>query len=202
MFGKLNSEMMSREEISLQKSPLTKKEYGKVFSYYCEITLPSNIPDKFDLVFQNYYVNNLIIAQESTSGLTSLYEKKLMNLCFNEAEAYDWHSIPGASLLKKGLLKGKPLKLFLFQTTDIWNKIDIRNIKLVLPKSEENTAANQNRQDSSSLSMQLIDDLKILTEAAKTQSTLKPTAEYFYTPDENKRSIRRKDRKREMGPPK
>lgn len=199
---RLSSVMANSNETILLKSPLVKKEFGKVASYHFEVTIPANAPDQFQFVFQNYYTSSITIAQEMTTGLKILLDKKiLMEEGFNEVQAYDWHVIPGNTLIQKGLQKGKPIRIYLFQSTDMWSKIDLKNIKIVNPKVEErgiNPSIQESAPSLTSLSACLVNDLRAVIEAGKLQSTLKQSSEYYYTqPDETKRSSRRKDRRKE-----
>lgn len=195
----LKSAMTSINEITLSKSSLVKKEFGKVASYSFEVTIPTNVPDQFNFVFQNYYTSSITIAQEISTGLKILVDKKiLMEDSSNEVQAYDWHIIPGSALMQKGFQKGRPLRIYLFQSTDLWTKIDLRNLKVVSQKTDGVTAApTSNEPALTSMSACLVNDLKVVTEACRVQASLKQTAEYYYTqPDETKRAARRKDRKK------
>jgi hypothetical protein len=203
--------MASSEQNLVVKSSSFRKENGKICSLYSEIGIPPNIPDSFDIVFQNFYVSTVVIAQESASvgGLKILETKKLMNCYYNEAEAFSWHSVSGLSLIHKGLQKGKPLRFYLVQCSDMWNKIDLKNFKISYTKTE---AVSPSRalssllpssipdSEKSSLSSSLIMDYRVINEACKVQAALKPQPEYFYTaPDEGgKRSSRRKDRRKSV----
>jgi hypothetical protein len=203
-------------EINLSKTvPPQKKDTGKISNVAFEISVPTNVPDNFQLVFQNYYTANIVIVQDIGTGPKVLMEnKKLMECASNEAEACLWHSIPGSQLFSKGLVRGKPIKIYLFQSCDIWNKIDLRNIKVVFQRSaaegsprlgsvavhDSGSSSVQKNANSittsSSLSSLILSDFKILTEAARVQSSMKlPPESYYNQADDHKRSSRRKDKR-------
>jgi hypothetical protein len=201
-------------EINLSKTvPPQKKDAGKISNVAFEISVPTNVPDNFQLVFQNYYTANIVIVQDIGTGPKVLLEnKKLMECASNEAEACLWHSIPGSQLFSKGLVRGKAIKIYLFQSCDIWNKIDLRNIKVVFQRSVAEgsprpgsvavhdsaiqTNTNNTTTSASSLSSLILSDFKILTEAARVQSSMKlPPESYYNQADDHKRSSRRKDKR-------
>ena len=174
-------------------STLNKKE--KIQNIFFEITIPSNVPDNFQLAFQNYYTSMIVILQESK---VLLEKYKLMEYAHNEAEAFLWHTIPGSVLINKGLQKGKPLKFYLFQSTDMWNKIDLKNFRVIFQRNESNSPRpDQSTSQQSSLSSFIINDFKILTEAARIQSSMKLPPDSFYAPADEitKRSTRRKEKR-------
>jgi hypothetical protein len=188
-------------EVALGKTNLPKKENGRISSIAFEVTIPANTPDNFTLVFQNYYVYMIIITQDSSPGQhkTILDGMRLMNSSSNEAESQLWHTIPGQILSRNGLIKGKPMKIQLIQTIDIWNKIDIKNLKVVYSKIDSTKSGEYvtKQSDVFFFSQMIPNDFRTLSEAAKVQSSMKGTNEIFtgYSED-TKRSQKRKDRKR------
>lgn len=190
------------EEIALPKVTVQKKDsnLGRPSITYIEITLPQTLPPSFNLVFQNFYTANILLLQEySFGGFKPIMEPfRLMQNPFNEAEAQDWHSIPSSSFASR-LAKSKPIRIHLFQSASIWNKFEVRNLKIVTRKDsptviDANSGSNTTR--SMSLSSQIIDDGKILLEASKIQSKLKHFPDLFQiVGGETKKNGKRKKNK-------
>jgi hypothetical protein len=180
-------------DIAVQRTPLQRKDQGRVGQVFFEFNLPSNTPDTFSLIFQNYYVSTLILIQEFHPITEPI---RLMKSAYNEAEAQNNHCIHSSSFIGK-VNKSKPIRALLFQPSSLWTKLDIRDLKISFVK-DEGAAKFLFPSTHVTLTSLILEDTDLLTKAAKIQSHMKFLPEIIYTNNnEVKRSSKRKEKKKD-----
>ena len=87
------------------------------------------------IIFQNYYTSSILITQQNSIGVSeTIFEMKLMPSPYFE-EGSQSIFIINSSNFKSTYLNGKPIRINLFQPSDMWNTFEIRNLKAYCSKA-------------------------------------------------------------------
>lgn len=194
---------MNFNEITLQRTPLIRKSNGKSSLVTFEFSLPNNLPETFSISFQNWYTSSIILIQDiGTQSINLCSPIKLMDSSYDESKAQNWFEIPSSELSSQ-LVKNKPIKIILLHNSNIWQKYDIKCLKVVfkneIDKEGSGKLNDYIKKPVVTLSDTLLADFTFLQESALQQLKTKFLQEpYFYNSIEiSKRSLKRKEKKKE-----
>jgi hypothetical protein len=179
-------------EVAMTKSSLNRKETTRPSLTYIDISVAGD----FDaLLFQNFYTSSISITQHgSTCSNTILENYKLMESAYCENGAQSWCQI-NVSSFNSLYLKGKPMRILLFQPATQWHKYEIRNIKALL-KLKTTSNSLLVKETKFSITETLWNDFKILQDAVNNQRNMR--AESFdYTTSDSKKEKKKKDKRKE-----
>ncbi len=203
-------------EVPLAKSSISRKETGKPCQISIDLAFANNSGNDFDtLLFQNYYTSSITIIQQVSSGFVNILENYcLMNDPYCENKSQDWFAI-NISEFNGSFVRGKPMRIIMFQPASQWHKFELRNIKLLYkvpgmgsPTKNPQTSttattnntsnSNNNKNTPQSIFDMMSLDLKIIREASRNQannrsSTVYDTSYYVGAMDKNK-SNKKKDK--------
>ena len=131
------TELLNYAEIPFVRSSTNKKESGKPSQQYFDINFQvgGSGEKAFELeciVFRNYYVGSISVYQQNSAmSYTAVLESyKLMSNPYTEGDSQNWHTLH-VKEFNSNYIKGRPLRIVMFQPAAMWNKIDIKQLKFL-----------------------------------------------------------------------
>lgn len=188
------------------KASLTRKDVNARCSrQWYELSLPTGLPDTFELVFQNHYVAFVTIAQDYSEGQKVLLEShRLMESTYHENDAQNWHVICSEDFKTK-ISTAKPLKIYISQSSGMWTKYELRNFKVLYSKDSKASSSSVTKsQDvpstADSITTMILSDWKAIVEASATQSKLRDLPDLVQQgAGDNRRTTKRQQTQRRTG---
>lgn len=183
-------------EIAVSKGSIMRKDAVRPSQVYIDIGFPNG--EKFDtLLFQNFYTSSISITQQSSSGNSPILDNYvLMPNAFSESGAQLWFAIDSSSFSSE-FIKGKPIRIVLFQPSAQWHKFEIRNIKALCKIAPSvSVAVDKGPTKVDSISELLWSDYKILYEATRNAQYAGSLPDAVYVYSEGRKSSKKKDRRK------
>lgn len=184
-------------EILLKSAHNRKDLSSRCSRQWYEVSLPTNLPDNFSLVFQNYYTASISVSQDTLDGSKVLLDNfRLMECAHNEIDAQIWHQFSSEEFKHKVNIN-KPLKINIYQPSSCWAKFELRNFKVIFGGDEKSYSANSNRDAGDTISASILMDWRIISEASFSQSKLRDLPEIHYQGGNEGRRTGKRSRRKE-----